>query len=164
VWIWNGKLCGRTLKVYQVQYKPNLGNIFKPYLNYHYLEILCNSFEYFQRLWKKLFVVIRQFGLPTFFVIFTFTERLWDPFIKVFHTLHASRLIFSNKIKDLQFVCTVELIRINPVTCARYYDKTFCFHKLITKDHYFLGIYIYIYILSLNSKIMVAYMTMDFYQ
>jgi hypothetical protein len=100
----NGKLCGITLKVYQVQNKPNLDNIFKLYLSYHDLEGLCNSPDYFQRLRKKLFAMIRQFGLPRFFVIFTSTKILWDPFIKAFHTLHASKLNLSNKLKDLQSV------------------------------------------------------------
>jgi hypothetical protein len=41
--------------------------------------------------------MIRQLGPPTFFVTFTFVERLWDPLIKVLHTLHALRLNLSNK-------------------------------------------------------------------
>ncbi len=45
-----GKLCGRTLKVYQVQDKPNVNNIFKSYLGYRDLESLCNSPDYFERL------------------------------------------------------------------------------------------------------------------
>jgi hypothetical protein len=47
VWIWKGKLCGKTLKAYQLGGKPNLDNIFKSYLGYHDLEGLCNSFDYF---------------------------------------------------------------------------------------------------------------------
>jgi hypothetical protein len=48
-----------------------------------------------------------------------------------------SKLNLSNKIKDLHYVHIVKLIRINPITCARYYDhKTFSFHKLMTKNHY----------------------------
>jgi len=43
----------------------------------------------------------RQLGPPMFFVTFTFVKRLWEPFIKALHTLHASRLSLSNKIEDL---------------------------------------------------------------
>jgi len=32
---------------------------------------------------------------------FTSTKRLWDPFIKTLHTLHALKLNISNKIEDL---------------------------------------------------------------
>jgi hypothetical protein len=46
--------------------------------------------------------MIKQLGPPTCFVTFIFTKRLWDPFIKVLYTLHASRLNLPNKIKDLQ--------------------------------------------------------------
>ncbi len=90
--------------------------------------------------WKNLFVMIQQLGPPTFFVTFTSAERLWDPFIKVLHTLHASKLNLPNKIEDLQPVHIAELIWIDLTTCARYYDhKTSCFHKLVTKYHYLFG-------------------------
>jgi hypothetical protein len=85
--------------------------------------------------------MIQQLGPLTFFVIFTFVERLWDPFIKTLHTLYASNLNLPNKIEDLQSIHILELIRIDLVTCARYYNHiTSYFHKLITKD-LFLGIY-----------------------
>jgi hypothetical protein len=57
---------------------------------------LHNSCDYFERLQKKLFVMIQQLGFPTFFIIFTSTKRLWDHLIKILHTLHASKLNFLN--------------------------------------------------------------------
>jgi hypothetical protein len=53
--------------------------------------------------------MIQQLGLTTFFVTFTFIDRLWDPLINTLHTLHASKLNLSNKIKDLQFVHIAKL-------------------------------------------------------
>jgi hypothetical protein len=75
-----------------------------------------------------------------FFVTFSYTKRLWDHFIKALHTLHALRLKFSNKIKELHFFHIATLIRNDLVTCAEYYDhKTSFSHKLMTKDHYLFG-------------------------
>jgi hypothetical protein len=54
--------------------------------------------------------MIQRLGPSTFFVTFTFIERLWDPFIKALHTLHVSRLNLPNKIKNLQFIHIIELI------------------------------------------------------
>jgi len=70
------KLCGRTIKVYQIRNKLNLNNIFKSYLGYCDMKGLRNSLNYFERLRKKLFIMIRQFGLLTFFVTFTSVKRL----------------------------------------------------------------------------------------
>jgi hypothetical protein len=44
-----------------------------------------------------------HFIAPYFMLSLTFTstERLWDPFIKDLHTLHASKLNISNKIENL---------------------------------------------------------------
>ncbi len=100
MWIWKEKLCGKTLKAYHIQYKPNLNNIFKSYLNYCDMEGLCNSLDYFERLPKKLFAMIWQLNLSTLFVTFTLVERLWDPFMKALNTLHASRLNLPNKLED----------------------------------------------------------------
>jgi hypothetical protein len=107
--------------------------------------------------------MIQQLGPPTFFVTFTSVERLWNPFIKILHTLHASRLNLPNKIKDLQFAHIVKLIRIDLFTCARYYDhKTFFFTNLSQKIIHFLGIFLEKNS-SLNSKVMGVNMIMDFY-
>jgi hypothetical protein len=97
------------------------------------------------------------------FVTFTSVERLWDLLIKFLHTLHVLRLNLPNKIKDLQVVHIAELIQINPVTCVKYYDhRTSYFCKHIANDHYFFG-YISEFFSSLNSKIVEANMTRDFY-
>jgi hypothetical protein len=45
-----GKLCGKTLKAYQIQDKPNIDNVFKSYLGYCDLGGLHNSLDYFERL------------------------------------------------------------------------------------------------------------------
>ncbi len=45
--------------------------------------------------------MIRQIGLPTFFVTFRSIERLWNPLIKALHTLHVRKLNLPNKIEDL---------------------------------------------------------------
>jgi hypothetical protein len=63
--------------------------------------MLCTTLDYSFKLWKKKFAMIRQIGPPTFFVTFTYAKRLWDPFIKALHTLHAKKLNVPNKIEDL---------------------------------------------------------------
>jgi hypothetical protein len=74
-------------------------------------------------------------ALQTFFITFTFAKRLWDPFIKALHTLHAKNLNLLNKIENLQSIHITKLICNDPMTCARYYDyKTSCFCTLFNKD------------------------------
>ncbi len=112
---------------------------------------------------EKKFTMIQQLGPPTFFITFTYVKRSWDPLIQILHTLHVSKLNLPNKIEDLQYVHIVKLIRINLFTCVKYYDhKTFCFCKLIIKDHSLFK-YISNFFSSLNSKIMGVNMNMDFY-
>jgi hypothetical protein len=42
--------------------------------------------------------MIQQLGPTPFFMIFTYIENLWDPFVKTLHTLHVTRLNYPNKI------------------------------------------------------------------
>ncbi len=143
VQIWKGKLCGRTLKTYRLRDKPNLNNIFKSHLGYCDLESLRNSLYYFKRLWKFLFAIIQQLGPPTFFVIFISIENLWDFFIKTLHTLCVWKLNPPNIIENLQFVHITKLIRIDPLTCVRYYNhRTSYFTNLSQKIIIFLGIFV----------------------
>ncbi len=98
------KLNGRSLKASEVRNKPNLDKIFKTYLGYHDLKMLCTSPNYLENLRKVLFTMRRQIGPPTFFVTFTFAKRLWDTLIKALHTLHEKKLNLPNKIEDLQSI------------------------------------------------------------
>jgi hypothetical protein len=97
--------------------------------------------------------MIKQLGPPTFFVTFTYIKRLWDPFIKALHTLHASKLNFPNKIKDLQSLHIVKLIWSDPIICVRYYNhKTSSFHKFVTNDHYLFGhIFIFYFVTKFQN-------------
>ncbi len=96
------KLCGIILEDSQVRDKPNLYNIFESYLDYHDFQCLCNSPDYFERLQKNLFTMMKQFGLPTLFVTFTSIKRLWYPLLRTLHTsLHVLGLSLLNKIKDI---------------------------------------------------------------
>jgi len=92
VQIRKGKLCGRILKTYQIQNESNLENIFKSYLGYCDLEGLHKSPNYFEKLRKKFICNDSTTWSFNVLIIFTSTERLWDPFFKSLHTLHASRL------------------------------------------------------------------------
>jgi hypothetical protein len=90
-------------------------------------------------------------------------EKLWDPFVKVLHTLHAPRLSFPNKIENFQDVHITKWIWTSLIKYVKYYDhKTLSFHKLMTKDHSFFGVISNLFLLP-NSKIVEVNTTMDFY-
>jgi hypothetical protein len=67
--------------------------------------------------------------LPTFFVISTFAKKLWDPFVKALHTLHAKKFNLLDKIPSIYSYN--KLIHIDPITCAKYYDKKNLFSYII---------------------------------
>jgi hypothetical protein len=128
------KLNGRSSKAFDVWDKPNLGKISKSYLGYHDFKRLCTSLDYLESL-QVFFVMIKYIGLPTFFIIFTSTKRLWDLVIKTLETLHVKRLNLPNKIENLQSIHVTKFIYNDFITCVRYYDhKKSCFCTLFNKD------------------------------
>ncbi len=42
--------------------------------------------------------MIQQLGPTPFFMTLKYIERLWDPFFKILHTLHVTRLNCPNQI------------------------------------------------------------------
>jgi hypothetical protein len=83
------------------------------------LEGLHNSLDYFERLQKKIFAVIRQFGPPIFLSLLHLPKEYEILSLKFY--IHYM-LQIPNKRKDLHSVHIVKLIQINLITCARYND------------------------------------------
>jgi hypothetical protein len=83
----------------------------------------------------------------------SFLYLLKDCFIKFLHTLHALRLNLPNKIENFQSIRITELIWIDLVTCAKYYDqiKHFVFSNLSQKTIIFLGIFFIFFVTEFQN-------------
>ena len=76
-----GKLKGRKLIVKDVKSKSNLHCILKLDIGCMDLRTIRTSPDYLQQLCKKIYVMIRQLGPPTFFVSFSSVEHRWQPLV-----------------------------------------------------------------------------------
>jgi len=71
---------------------------------------------------KKVMAMIRQFGLPTFFITQSAAETRW-PELVVLLKRNVDRVeINEEEALNLQFRKKARLIRTDSVTCARYFD------------------------------------------
>jgi hypothetical protein len=78
--------------------------------------------------------MIRQLGPPTFFVTFTTGVNNWPELVQMLEDLYVGHNYNNVQIsKDVERPKIYELVQMDPVTCARYYDKQMCwFRKLLT--------------------------------
>jgi hypothetical protein len=125
----------------QVSNKKNLENLLKSDIGYRELTRIRTSPDYLDRLRKNVFAMIRQLGPPTFFVTFTTGVNNWPELVQTLEDLYLCHNHNDVKIsKDVERPKISELVRMDPVTCARYYDKRMSwFRKLLKKCNSLFG-------------------------
>ena len=69
--------------------------------------------------------MIRQFGIPTFFLTFSAAETKWIELLSVLTKTVDGVTMSEEEIKNLNFAQKARLIRSDAVTCARYFDHRF---------------------------------------
>jgi len=71
---------------------------------------------------KKVMVMIRQFGLPTFFITLSAAETRWSELIVLLKRNLVKVEINQEEALNLKLRENARLIRTDPVMCARYFD------------------------------------------
>ena len=125
-----------------VKHKPNLEKILKSDIGYVDFKRIRISPDYSQQLKKNVFAMIRQLGPPTFFITFTSAEQNWDPLIQTLQELHNLHQLAQNRQESNHptHIDKFELIKKDPITCARYYKHRInAIKKLILTDDSFFG-------------------------
>ncbi|KAM9771307.1 uncharacterized protein ACBT44_004404 isoform 6-T9 [Syngnathus typhle] len=74
---------------------------------------------YWERTTKDLFAMIRQLGTPTFFCTFSAAEMRWEEVITAIKAQQGEVVDFA----ELDWATKCEILRSNPVTTMRMFDK-----------------------------------------
>ena len=71
--------------------------------------------------------MLRQFGLPTFFITLSAAETKWPELLVNLEKILNNRHISQDESKRMEFSKMAELIRKDPITCARNFEhRTRC--------------------------------------
>ena len=89
---------------------------------YKVLRTLRGSPPYWENTKKDLYAMIRQLGLPTWFCSLSAAETKWIPLLKVLGKLLKDVTYTDEDIENMSWIEKSELIKKDPVTCARYFD------------------------------------------
>lgn len=86
------------------------------------LKNLRGSPAYFQKCKKDLFAMIRQLGNPTWFCSFSAAETRWTHLLKALGRIIEKKEYTDDDIKNMTWQQKSNLIKKDPVTCARDFD------------------------------------------
>ncbi|XP_059070801.1 uncharacterized protein LOC131860407 [Cryptomeria japonica] len=137
-----GQLKGKKLIAKDVKEKPNLERMLKSNIGYIDFKRIRISPDYTHQLKKNVFAMIRQLGPPTFFLTFTSAEQNWEPLMTTLQQLHDLHYSKVDEQRDITQIGNhkFQLIKKDPVTCARYYrHRINAMKKLILSDNSFFG-------------------------
>ena len=94
-------------------------------------KVIRGSFQYIQACRRDVFAMIRQLGKPTFFITWSMADTRWTDLL--------NGLLQVSTIDTIEVTLTrqniIDLVRSDPVTCARYYEnkRRALFNILLTK-------------------------------
>lgn len=88
------------------------------------------------RVQKDVFAMIKQLGVPTWFCSFSAAETRWVPLLQCLAKLVKQKELTEQETIEMTWQEKCELIKSDPVTCARYFDNRIqCFLNSVLKRH-----------------------------
>ena len=116
------KLNGKKLTVNDVLSEGSIDNIVKHDEGYRVLRTLRGSPPYWEKTKRDIYSMMRQLGIPTWFCSFSAAETKWKDLLRVLGKLVNDKIYSDSDIDNLTWFEKNELIKSDPVTCARYFD------------------------------------------
>ncbi|XP_070175663.1 uncharacterized protein [Littorina saxatilis] len=92
---------------------------------FHVLRPVRGSPPFWEEKKKELLAMVRQLGCPTFFFTVSAAETKWKELLAILFRIEMNDDPEPEEIEQWTFLEKAELIRDDPVTCARYFDHRF---------------------------------------
>ena len=117
-----------------------VNNLIKIDTGYQFTKEIRSSPAYWEKKKKDLLAMIRQLGKPTLFMTLSAAESWWPELIAALSNLNFNRKITILDAMQMDQFDKSNLIKNDPVTCARYFNQKICnFMKLIKSENTIFG-------------------------
>ena len=90
---------------------------------YFIFRSMRNTPQYFEDRKKAIFAMIRQLGLPTWFMSLSAADTRWKDLLIILGQFVDHKTYTSDEIEEMDWEDKCRLIRSDPVTCSRYFDN-----------------------------------------
>ena len=89
---------------------------------FKFLKKVRSSPAFWQQKQRELMSMIRQLGCPTFFLTLSAAETKWTELLRILKQILDDVKLSVEEVLEFQWSERADLIRRDPVTCARYFD------------------------------------------
>ncbi|XP_069109201.1 uncharacterized protein [Argopecten irradians] len=113
---------GKNLTAGQVRNSTTTNDIVRLNEGYYIFRTLRNSPAYLSSKKKDVFAMIRQLGLPTWFMSLSSADTRWPDLLKTLAQLDGKTLS-TDDLKTADWDFKTNLVQKDPVTCARFFDN-----------------------------------------
>ena len=113
---------GRPPTVSDVLDDDNLEKLIEKDEAFKFLKTIRSTPAFWQQKQKELMGMMRQLGCPTFFLTLSAAETKWPELLHILKEILDGDKLSDDEIIELQWSERADLIRRDPVTCARYFD------------------------------------------
>jgi len=113
---------GTNINVADVRDKTFINDLVQHDDGYRSLRAIKNSPAHWEDEKKKVLAMIRQFGVPTFFITLSAAESRWTDLIVILKKVVDKETISFQEAKDLPYLEKARLIQQDPYICATYFD------------------------------------------
>ncbi|XP_069136358.1 uncharacterized protein [Argopecten irradians] len=113
---------GKTLTAGQARDSSTTNEIVRLNEGYYIFRTLRNSPAYLSSKKKDVFAMIRQLGLPTWFMSLSSADTRWPDLLKTLAQLDGKTLS-NDDLRKVDWNFKTNLVQKDPVTCARFFDN-----------------------------------------
>jgi len=104
---------------------------------YRIFKSIRGSPPYFEQRKRDLFAMIRQLGLPTWFVSLSAADIHWTDLLQCLAKLVDNKELTYEQVEELEWGQKTRLVQSDPVTCVRYFDhRVQLFINNVLKSHH----------------------------
>jgi hypothetical protein len=115
------KVEGRDLTASMMLDSSQRNEILKTHVGWTDLKQLRGSPQYHEQGKKDVFAMLRQLGVPSFFIINSRADTRWPELLQALAWTVDHKQLSRDEVQTLSWKKRARLVRSDPVTCARYY-------------------------------------------
>ncbi|XP_061178430.1 uncharacterized protein LOC133187077 [Saccostrea echinata] len=136
------KTKGKSMTANEMKNPENVNNLVRHNEGFFVFRQLRNSPAYLETRKKDVFAMIRQLGLPTWFMSLSAADTRWNDLIRALGVLNDGKEYTDEEINSMTWFEKSKLVQKDPITCSRYFDHRFrmFMNSVLRSDHHPIGI------------------------
>ncbi|XP_062569080.1 uncharacterized protein LOC134231172 [Saccostrea cucullata] len=136
------KTKGKSMTANEMKNPENVNNLVRHDEGFFVFRQLRNSPAYLETRKKDVFAMIRQLGLPTWFMSLSAADTRWNDLIRALGVLNDGKEYTDEEIDSMTWFEKSKLVQKDPITCSRYFDHRFrmFMNSVLRSDHHPIGI------------------------